>query len=186
VATGGLTIRNCTITGNTADGGGIYTHTTGQLTVQNSTITNNSDWGIDQYIGSTQGPISLESSIVAGNTIFDGTSYKPGDIAGKCTVFEKTSAIGAVYSGVTVADLGGTLPLGTDAKLGVLADNGGPTQTVALLPGSPCIDTGSNPDILTTDQRGAGFPRNLGGLTDMGATETADLTVTNSNDSGPH
>src|SRR5262249_52663914 len=48
------------------------------------------------------------------------------------------------------------------------------------------LDAGSNPDILTTDQRGAGFPRNLGGLTDMGATETVDLVVRNTNDSGPH
>ena len=50
--------------------------------------------------------------------------------------------------------------------LGALANNGGPTQTHALLPGSPAIDSGSNALAvdqngipLSTDQRGAGFDR---------------------------
>jgi len=56
---------------------------------------------------------------------------------------------------------------GTDPKLGPLADNGGPTQTVALLPGSPaidaiplasCTDQSSPPNPLTTDQRGFARP----------------------------
>lgn len=65
--------------------------------------------------------------------------------------------------GVTVAD----------PKLGPLQANGGRTQTHALLPDSPAIDTGSNPLALTTDQRGAGFPRTIGAATDIGAFETA-------------
>src|SRR5262249_56717111 len=52
-----------------------------------------------------------------------------------------------------------------------LADNGGPTQTHALLPGSPAIDTGSNPASLTTDQRGGIFVRSFGAAPDMGAFE---------------
>jgi len=55
-----------------------------------------------------------------------------------------------------------------------LADNAGPTETHALLPGSPAIDTGSNPFSLTTDQRG--FPRQIGTTVDIGAYE-ADPTV---------
>jgi hypothetical protein len=42
---------------------------------------------------------------------------------------------------------------GKDPLLGPLADNGGPTPTHALLPGSPAIDQGSSGG-LTTDQRG--------------------------------
>jgi hypothetical protein len=42
----------------------------------------------------------------------------------------------------------------TDAKLGPLADNGGPTLTTALLPGSPAIDAGDTSLAPTTDQRG--------------------------------
>ena len=45
--------------------------------------------------------------------------------------------------------------VGVDPKLGPLQSNGGPTPTMALLPGSPAIDAGSNPLGLTTDQRGS-------------------------------
>ena len=45
----------------------------------------------------------------------------------------------------------------TDPELGPLADNGGPTLTMALLPGSPAIDAGDNSAAQPTDQRG--FPR---------------------------
>ena len=41
-----------------------------------------------------------------------------------------------------------------------------------MLPGSPAINAGSNPFGLATDQRGAGFPRVVGGATDMGAYES--------------
>jgi hypothetical protein len=57
----------------------------------------------------------------------------------------------------------------TDPKLGPLADNGGPTLTMALLPGSPAIDAGSTSTAPATDQRG--FPRPAGLTTDIGAFE---------------
>jgi hypothetical protein len=67
----------------------------------------------------------------------------------------------------------------TDPKLGTLGDDGGPTQTIPLLSGSPAIDAGnpsgctdSSGHLLTTDQRG--YPRpdpeDTGGC-DMGAYE---------------
>ena len=68
----------------------------------------------------------------------------------------------------------GTASSPIDAKLAPLADNGGPTQTCALLAGSPAINAGSNPANLTTDQRG--LPRQVGSQTDMGAYE-AQLAV---------
>ena len=45
-----------------------------------------------------------------------------------------------------------------DPRLGPLQDNGGPTETCALLPDSPAIDAGDNATCLTTDQRGATRP----------------------------
>src|SRR5439155_22233245 len=45
-----------------------------------------------------------------------------------------------------------------DPKLGELADNGGPTQTHALLAGSPAIDAGDNASCPGTDQRGTARP----------------------------
>jgi len=57
----------------------------------------------------------------------------------------------------------------TDPKLGPLDYYGGPTPCMALLPGSPAIDTGSNVGAPATDQRG--FPRPNNGVVDMGAYE---------------
>jgi hypothetical protein len=57
----------------------------------------------------------------------------------------------------------------TDAKLGPLANNGGPTLTMALLPGSPAIDAGDTSLAPATDQRG--FPRPVGPAVDIGAYE---------------
>ncbi|MFI5365938.1 MAG: choice-of-anchor Q domain-containing protein [Candidatus Binatia bacterium] len=68
--------------------------------------------------------------------------------------------------------------LGVDPHLGPLQNNGGPTQTMALLPGSPAIDAGdpngctdAAGNVLATDQRGA--PRSVPGDTrcDIGAYE---------------
>src|SRR5207237_986994 len=52
-----------------------------------------------------------------------------------------------------------------------LANNGGPTQTIALQATSPLVNAGSNPAALTTDQRGTGFVRVSGTAADIGAFE---------------
>jgi hypothetical protein len=80
-------------------------------------------------------------------------------------------------SGFTPTD--GPRIIGTDPMLGPLADNGGRTQTHALLAGSPAIDAGelgiANPPMF--DQRGPGFPRIVDGngdtfsVIDIGAYE---------------
>ena len=75
-------------------------------------------------------------------------------------------------SGWTVADLTGTKASRLDPLLGPLQDNGGPTQTMALLPGSPAIDAGDNASSPgPNDQRGNGFARIVDGTTDIGAFE---------------
>jgi hypothetical protein len=60
-----------------------------------------------------------------------------------------------------------------DPMLGPLADNGGPTWTMALLPGSPAIDAADTASAPPTDQRG--FPRPYRGLADLGAYEAMPL-----------
>jgi hypothetical protein len=73
-----------------------------------------------------------------------------------------------------IADNGGTQFSVADPKLGPLQDNGGPTLTRLPLAGSPAIDKGAPggtpPEF---DQRGAGFPRVIGGRVDIGAVETS-------------
>ena len=58
-----------------------------------------------------------------------------------------------------------------DPMLGPLADNGGPTPTRALLPGSPAIDAGSVESDDATDQRGGPYHRIVGAASDIGAFE---------------
>ena len=70
---------------------------------------------------------------------------------------------------------GPAICVGVDPLLGAARlINGGPTRTQALLPGSPAINAGSNPLNLTTDQRGAGFPRVVGPVADIGAYEGSE------------
>src|SRR6185369_3457824 len=59
-----------------------------------------------------------------------------------------------------------------DARLGRLQNNGGPTRSYALLPGSPAIDSGDPASCAGSDQRGVARPQ--GAACDIGAYETAN------------
>ncbi|HUH98961.1 MAG TPA: choice-of-anchor Q domain-containing protein, partial [Anaerolineales bacterium] len=59
--------------------------------------------------------------------------------------------------------------LSGDPQLGPLSDNGGPTQTFALLATSPAIDAGNDTFCESTDQRGVARPQ--GAHCDIGAYE---------------
>lgn len=178
-------IRNSTMSSNTASsyGGGIgWSSSNGTLTILNSTITNNTSnvaaGGGGVSIESGTGNLSIESSIISGNI-----NAGAPDIDNPNTTSVKSSAIGDNL-GWSKTDLGGNLPFQPHAnlKLGVLANNGGPTLTHLPLTGSPLINAGSNPASLTTDQRG--FPRSLSGAVDMGSAEFLNTVVKNNNDSG--
>jgi hypothetical protein len=103
------------------------------------------------------------SSLVAQNTAPTAADiYAP--TAAPVTI---TGSNNLVMSTVNV-----TLPTGTlsaSPLLQALANNGGPTQTMGLSVGSPALNVGSNLKNYAADQRGAGFPRTTGGLTDIGA-----------------
>ncbi len=76
-------------------------------------------------------------------------------------------------SGFAASDLLNVNPL-----LGPLQNNGGPTQTMALLPGSPAIDAGDNANAPAYDQRGPGFARVVNGTIDIGAFELQTPSTT--------
>jgi hypothetical protein len=151
---GTLTIVNCTISGNQmfkGDGGGI-SNEGGSVTITNSTISaNTSDDGTGGVSNSTaSNSIALANSIIAGNI-----SSVP-DVSGSF-VSEGYNLVGD-DSGATITpatgDQIGTAAAPIDPKLGPLQNNGGPTETQALLPGSPAIDKGGAADGVNTDQRG--------------------------------
>ena len=112
------------------------------------------------------GETNSTATIIAGNA---GTDVGPGS-----TVHSDHSLFGTVSSGTAVDDEGGTL-IGADPELEPLADNGGPTETHALLGTSPAIDAGLvvEPPFPGNefDQRGSPFDRVENGVSDIGAYE---------------
>jgi predicted outer membrane repeat protein len=166
----GLVIQNSTFSGNSAagDGGAIFLYGGSTATISNSTLTGNSTaTGEGGAIILYNDTLNLASTIIANNTDRNGAN-EIFDLGS--SVVNATNSLIQVTSGFTfgtnTANVTGQNPL-----LGPLANNGGPTQTHALLGGSPAIDTGSNPLALSFDQRGTGFARTVGAQTDVGAFE---------------
>jgi hypothetical protein len=158
VANGGtaLSISFTTISGNTAssNGGGIV----GAASVKNSIVANNGSGGncyvFPPYMGTVNPPI------ISGG-------YNLSDDATCTTYFNQTGDLNGVAAGL---------------YSGGLESNGGPTQTIALLSGSPAIDaipasacTDWNGNMVTTDQIGTTRPQ--GPACDIGAFEYIEGTT---------
>ena len=84
----------------------------------------------------------MYDTIVAGNTSGTGKTATTSDVSGNVASASSYNLIGGVSSGLTNG-VNGNLVGVTTLKLGPLAANGGPTQTIALLAGSPAIAAGS-------------------------------------------
>ncbi len=170
-------IQNSTISGNTADGGNSYgggvLNAGGMLLIEHSTITGNEanlGGGIE-----SEGITTIAHAIVANNTSGDVTGFG-------------FQSFGYNLIGVDLSfpfPLEPTdLPLGTDPLLGPLADNGGPTRTHELMPGSPAINAGDPSfeagvgSVPLLDQRGTPFSRVVGTRIDIGAYEVATIVIT--------
>ena len=165
-----LTMTNCTVSGNDAgnSGGGIYNDTGATLTMANCTVSGNtSDFG--GGIFNETGTLTMTATIVAGNTA--GLSGR--DVAGSAVTSGGYNLIGdgTGSPGFTgPGDQVGTAVAPIDPLLGPLADNGGATQTHALLPGSPALNAIRTEDCaVATDQRGITRPSGRG--CDIGAFE---------------
>jgi parallel beta-helix repeat protein len=187
------TLTNCTVSGNTAssNGGGFYM-SAGDLNLTNCTVANNT--------GSDGGGLSLSSNtyllkntIIANNT---ATSTSFENIAGMVSSSSSYNLINFGGTGGLTNGANGNLITSVNPQLGALANNGGYTQTIALLAGSPALDKGSAASGVTTDQRGQPRPFDLTGIapasggdnSDIGAYETqvACNTVTLSALSAPN
>jgi hypothetical protein len=164
------TIRNSTISGNRgdSDGGAIYA---ASMNIYNSTITDNTTTSrYSSGAGLFLGASILQSSIVARNTSHDGLieddvfAYEV--ITGSDNLIMASAGPGSVPASITI-----------DPELGPLQDNGGPTWTHALLPGSPAIGRGNNVLSLSSDQRGVPFGRVDGARADIGAFEFNDTVL---------
>ncbi|MGN6201663.1 MAG: choice-of-anchor Q domain-containing protein [Solirubrobacterales bacterium] len=179
---GDLTLINSTVTGNSAEstagmvqGGGVLaaldpTATEpSEVDIVNSTIAGNSvgtggiGGGLAVY-NPTPGVVTeltVKNTIVAGNTGPMGES--------NCgAVAMLTSDHNLSSDGSCMFTDGGSKE-NTDPQLGPLQNNGGETDTLALPPGSPAVDAGTNDGCPATDQRGVTRPQ--GPACDIGAFE---------------
>ena len=160
-----MTLTSCTISGNSATAG------PGGIALGGGVFSNGSTLGI------------VANTIIAGNTCANAPDIL-NPFASQGHNFIGNSDGGSGFTNGVNGDQVGSGASPIDPKLAPLANNGGPTATMALLPGSPAIDAGDpnfNPNSftppLTTDQRGQ--PRVLdgdavaGAIVDIGAVEFA-------------
>jgi hypothetical protein len=173
-----LTVTSSTFSANSAgaQGGGIF-NSNSTLTVTSSTLSANSA----SYAGNGGGGIyidngsvcTLRNTLVAGNL----TTGRDPDLYG-------TVDSGSSYNLVGIGDIGlsgisegvnhnqiGTTASPIDPLLSPLGYYGGPTQTFALLPGSPARLAGSAAYAYATDQRGQ-LTQVVAGSIDIGAFQT--------------
>jgi hypothetical protein len=146
------------------------------MTVSNTTVTSNAAVGGSGAFGFGFGggidntaTLTINNSIVGNNT--------GGDILGGVAVDAANSfnnLIGTGGSGGLVNGANGNQVGVANLGLAPLGNYGGPTQTIALLPGSPAIDAGTSSGAPTTDQRGVSRV----GAVDIGAFESQGFTMT--------
>lgn len=189
---GTMTIESSTISSNFSGGGGAGIDNESTTAIDNSTISGNNSSGVGGGINNG-GTLVLSNSTVAENTApfeqgagirnWSGTTRLQNTLVANNS--QADNCIGAMLSnGYNLSsddtcNFNGPGDLNnTDPMLGRLRDNGGPTQTQALLRGSPAIDAG-NPSgcvdgqghLLKTDQRGAPRPDPEDQHCDIGAYE---------------
>ena len=168
-----VTLINATISGNKSDGdgGGIsnnFADDFADYKIFSSTISNNTAATNGDGIFKSFGAVELTNTIVADNDFFSGDDCFPGRVV---------ISLGHNVDSDGTCNLDGPTDLpGVDPMLGPLQNNGGPTMTHALLPGSlaidhiPVVDCTRPPGVpLTTDQRGVLRPQ--GPECDVGAFE---------------
>jgi len=182
---GKLTVIGCTFAGNSGSAGGAISNDSGRLTVTNSTFAQNSAsvtggaiYNFDQ--------LTVVSSTFVDNTSLNGTGAAIDNDGGAANASIKNTIIATTTSdenclaqGNLITDKGHNIDSGascgfsrthvslssTDPQLDPagLADNGGPTQTVAVESGSPAINAGDEgackaAPVKGVDQRGFARP----------------------------
>ena len=196
---GTLSIADSTVSGNTevvtgrkASPRGGNLDSGGTVTIVNSTIFGNSQIATSGALTGGSAITNLGTELSLLNVTVAGNSGAPA-IANFATLATRTS----IFSNAPGGNCDGALTsqganiestdqcglhaagdqVGTDPLLGPLADNGGQTDTLALLPASPAIDRGT--DCPPVDQRGVARPQ--GPACDIGAVELVPLIATPSN-----
>jgi CSLREA domain-containing protein len=194
---GDAMIANSTVTGNSIDnagdnqGGGVtsarqfMSTSVGRLTLLNTTIAGNSISGAaaasfgaglsgDNFIGPPFAPPTF-TELISQNTIIANNTV--GNATRDCGLVTANSSIFNLSSDATCGFTDTSSKQNTNPQLLPLADNGGPTNTLAIADASPAKNAGTNSGCPGADQRGVSRPQQV--ICDIGAYErkAADLTV---------
>jgi len=191
-----MSITNSTFTGNstTATGSGIESaggaiafdpfFQDAPVTLLNDTITGNTTSGDPAVSGDGGGGLDIDADapgthVTATNTIISGNKAKGGAVANDCDASLHSDHSLEFQSSSCGLDMSGS------PMLGSLADNGGPTKTIALMSGSAAIDVGDPAQCPPTDQRGFGRPDDASSACDIGAFELGAKPPSSSAPSSP-
>lgn len=187
---GTASIINSTISGNQTDrfGGGID-NKGGALTVTSSTISGNKAREGGGINNRDAGTSTLGNSIVAGNIAANPSTAEVAILSKGASTSKGFNLVGQnnETGGFPKIDSDITLTGAIDTAIAPLANNGGSTQTHALISGSPAVNAGNNDNLpsdtfdldgdsdtnepLPLDQRGQ--PRIIGSKVDIGAFEVS-------------
>lgn len=192
VNTGALELLDSTVATNSAalQGGGVF-GSNAILNINNTTLSENwaGRWGGGVSID--RGQLNLTNVTIAGNVAVQaggGVFSSIGIVRANNSIVANSSPEDCLIVSGILVDLGHNIiedgscishatSFGGDPMLGPLADNGGPTMTHALLPGSPATDAGDCAGgTILVDQRGVDRPQGAG--CDIGAFEVEILCET--------
>ena len=183
-----IDLSNSTVSGNSIGagdseglirGGGGISNWFGTITITNCTITGNSAFA--NNVAGVSGIFTENQTIIVRNTIIaqNGSGSAPEVNGTFSSQGNNLIGNGDGATGFIASDLVGTAEAPVNALLGVLADNGGPTRTHALLAGSPALDgcnnalaRDANHITLTNDQRGSA---RIVDSADANSTATVDI-----------
>ncbi len=183
-----LIVSNSTISANHAstNGGGIWNNSAGVANFYNTTIAyNEADADFDSVgdgagiYNNAGGVFNLRNSLVAGNYLSGQQDYE--DCFGEIGIFGNDQFYAIPPQCVVAANsLGTSSYIGSLNEIGILANRGGPTQTIALVPPSNliggavgCDDQNGMP--IVTDQRGRQRPPPASNRCDIGAFEYNEI-----------
>src|SRR6266436_698824 len=178
-----VSLSNSTVSGNA--GAAVHISIEAATLVSNSTISGNTEGGIYTDLGAPTGGSTVVNSTMSDNyvEIWNGGAYIKNTIfnvspGGHSIVSDGFNTIMSDGYNISSDDGAGYLngpgdQINIDPMLGPLQDNGGPTFTHELLPGSPAIDAG-DPNFVPPpdyDQRRLGYDRVRNGRIDIGSFE---------------
>jgi hypothetical protein len=174
-----LTLTDCTLSGNSVNvlGGGLNNY--GVATLTACTISTDQTGGLGGGLANA-GTATLTDTIVANNSKPSAGS----DIHNTGTLTGSYDLIGTGGAGPLTNGGDHNIVLSTLGNLGLapLGNYGGPTETMALLPGSAALGTGTAASGVTADQRGLPLSTPH---PDIGAYQSQGFTLTVDSDTTP-